>query len=166
MGTGNERRYVQTWVSADGKSVRAAISTKPGADDRLQPFNPGDGTYMSFMVDGAGGISGGSEVRGRVTPPKEKYPPAPPPPKTPHLTYSQSNGCLLDTQGEIAGRGYSGKGAAKNRPEREGEKNVGPIPMGNYRVAEIVDDPDDPRCQKMGPHIFRLEPADSATRDR
>lgn len=169
METRSADNGIWTWVSEDGKHAAAGMSLRPAggcwklnSHGQWQPCDD-----QKRYARSNEGISGGNEVHDKVTPPqKPKYPPPPPAPKEPHLTYSQSNGSLLDAQGELAGRGYSGKGEAKNRPEREGEKNVGPIPRGNYKVAEIVDDPDDPRCQKMGPHILRLEPADSATRDR
>ena len=67
---------------------------------------------------------------------------------------------------QTIGVGYSGKGEARDNTEMEQLKDNGPIPRGNYKVAEIVDDPKDPRNQKMGPHILRLEPADKETRDR
>ncbi len=167
METSSENKHIWTWVSPDGKSMHAGISTKPGAGDEPQPYNTGDGRYVPFTVAASDGLLGGNEVRGKVTPPqKDTYPPPPPAPKEPHLTYGQSTGEMTNAQGELTGRGYSGKGEAKKQVEREGEKNIGPIPRGNYRVAEIVDDPNDLRCQQMGPHILRLEPADQATRDR
>jgi len=169
METASANKRIRAWVSGDGKHATVGMSlgpvgAKPGGGGEAQPYD-GHGRYLGTA--GSGGLSGGNEVRGKATRPgTEKYPPPPPAPRQQHLTYSQSNGGLLDAQGELAGTGYSGKGEARNRPEREDEKNVGPILRGNYRVAEIVDNPDDPRCQKMGPHILRLEPADSATRDR
>jgi len=93
-------------------------------------------------------------------------PPVPPELKEPHLTYSQHWGELLDSKDKTIGVGYSGKGEARDNGELEGQKDKGPIPRGNYKVAEIVDDPKDPRNQKMGPYILRLEPADTATRER
>ena len=119
------------------------------------------------VVTDAGGLSGGYEVRGPVTPPPAgNGPPVPPAPKEPHLTYSQHWGELRDSEDKTLGVGYSGKGEARDNGELEGQKDKGPIPRGNYKVAEIVDDPNDPRNQKMGPHILRLEPADQQTRDR
>ncbi len=150
METAGQRKYITTWVSADGRHAAASISTKPGAGGDEQPFNTEDGRSMAFTVGAGGGISGGNEVRGKVSPPrKDKCPPPPPAPKEPHLTYSQSSGGLTDAQGALAGKGYSGKGDAKNRPEREADRDTGPIPRGNYRIAEVVNDPNDPRCKKM-----------------
>ena len=169
METNSADRRMRTWVSEDGKHAAAGMGlgpmgTKPGGGGEEQPYD-GHGRYLGSPDPG--GLSGGSEVRGKVsTPQKPKYPPPPPAPRQPHLTYSQTTGKMTNAEGKLAGTGYSGKGEAKNRPEREDEKNVGPIPQGNFRVAEIVDNPSDPRCQKMGPHILRLEPADPATRDR
>jgi hypothetical protein len=169
MEANSTDKRMWTWASEDGTHAATGmnlgpVGTEPGGGGEEQPYD-GYGRYLG--ATGSGGFSGGSEVRGKVTrTEREMYPPSPPAPQEPHLAYSQSSGGLLDAQGELAGRGYSRKGEAKNRPEREGEKNVGPIPRGNNRVVEIVDDPDDLRCQKMGPHILRLEPADSATCDR
>lgn len=185
----NDKR-LWTRVSPDGKSMAGAIGMKPGGGGAPQPYD-GHGQYLgthaavsmrtgavrvaagTLLADrgrtrtDAGGLSGGNTVRGPVTgPEKEKYPPPPPAPKEPHLTYSQSTGELTDMKDKPVGVGYSGKGEAKNMPEKEGEKNAGPIPQGNYRVAELVNEPNDPRCQKMGPNILRLEPADQQTRDR
>lgn len=165
---------IRTWVSPDGKSAHASISTKPGPHGSMRHYSTGNGEYVAEgelladsgrVVSDAGGISGGNEVRGQVTA-SEKYPPPPSAPKEPHLTYGQKSGELTGAGGERLGKGYSGRGEAKNKVEKEHEKNTGPIPRGNYKVAEVVDDPSDPRCQKMGPRILRLEPADQTTRDR
>jgi|GEM_PF-4734603 hypothetical protein len=83
-------------VSDDGKHAVAgmrlgAAGTKPGAGGEDQPYD-GHGRYLGSAS--SGGLSGGNEVRGTVSPPKEKYPPPPPAPKEPHLTYRQSSGEL------------------------------------------------------------------------
>lgn len=117
--------------------------------------------------DAGGGLSGGYEVCGPVTQPeKDAFPPPPPAPREPHLTYSQHWGELRDPSDKTVGVGYSGRGPARDNADLEHLKNEGPIPRGNYKVAEVVNDQSDPRCQKMGPHILRLEPADQQTRER
>ena len=52
-------------------------------------------------------------------------------------TYSQSTGKL--TNGEKTFQGYSGRGDARNKPEREAEVDVGPIPRGRYLMGIPFD---------------------------
>jgi hypothetical protein len=64
---------IRAWVSPDGKSMHASISTKPGPHGSMRNFNTADGQYVAGdapltesgqIVSDAGGIFGGSEVRG------------------------------------------------------------------------------------------------------
>jgi hypothetical protein len=65
--------------------------------------------------------------------------------------YSQSTGELkLDNQ--LIGKGYSGKGKAKNSPKMQSAKKVGPIPADTYLISR---DPPDP---KTGEPIIGLLP--------
>jgi len=169
METSSEHKRVWSWVSPDGKSAAAGMSlgpvgTKPGGGGEEQPYD-GHGRYLGTAA--SGGISGGSEVRGKVTPPqKPKYPPPPPAPRQPHVTYSQKSGELHASEGNLLDKGHSGYGDYRDKPEFEGEKNRGVIPRGNYKVAEMVEDAQGTRRAGMGQHILRLEPADAETRQR
>jgi len=158
----------RTWVSEDGKHAAAGMSlgpmgTKLGGGGEEQPYD-GHGRYLGSS--GSGGISGGGEVRGKVSPPKDKYPPPPPAPKEPHLTYSQKSGELRDADGRLMDKGHAGYGDYRDKPEFEDEKNRGPIPRGNYKVTEVIEDTKTTRREGMGQHILRLEPADAETRQR
>jgi len=136
METGSADKRIWTWMSEDGKHAAAGMSlgsvgTKPGGGGEEQPYDD-HGRYLGTA--GQGGVSGGSEVRGKVTPPKGKYPPPPSAPKEPHLRYKQKTGDLTGPDGAHMGKGYAGRGIGQNNPEAEGIKGVGPIPQGNWRV--------------------------------
>lgn len=171
METRSAGKRIWTWVSEDGKHAAAGISPGPGIGMKLgaheedQPFSRSDGRYVSFTLADAGGISGGSEVRGKVSPPqKPKYPP-PPAPREPHLTYSieREAGTLRDPQGQVmTGKGYSGYGADRNKAASQDKEDLGPIPEGNWRLREIMDS--DYRNDLKRP-IYRLEP-DPGTKER
>jgi hypothetical protein len=66
------------------------------------------------------------------------------------LTYHQSTG-VLTLAGKQIGSGYSGKGEAKNKPDKEREKNIGPIPRGAYKVGS-------PKEWKGMAFVFDLTP--------
>src|SRR5262249_4564155 len=66
------------------------------------------------------------------------------------FVYRQSSG-KLTLDGKDVGSGYSGKGKGKNNPEKETEKNVGPIPKGNYKIGK-------PKEWKGTPNVFDLTP--------
>jgi hypothetical protein len=51
------------------------------------------------------------------------------------FVYHQSTG-KLTLDGKDIGRGYSGKGQGKNSPDKEKDRNVGPIPRGLYRIGK------------------------------
>jgi len=157
----------RTWVSEDGKHAAAGMSlgpmgTKLGGGGEEQPYD-GHGRYLGSS--GSGGISGGGEVRGKVSPPKDKYPPPPPAPKEPHLVYSieREAGTLRDPQGQVmTGKGYSGYGADRNKASSQGKEDRGPIPEGNWRLREVKDPAYRDDLKRP---IYRLEP-DPGTRDR
>jgi len=169
METRSADNRILTRVSEDGKHAAAGVSmgpvgTKPGGGGEDQPYD-GHGRYLGTA--GPGGISGGSEVRGKVTPSqKPKYPPPPPASRQPHVTYSQKTGELRDADGHLMDKGHAGYEDYRDKPEFEDEKNRGPIPRGNYRVAEVIEDTKTTRREGMGQHILRLEPADAETRER
>lgn len=169
METRSADSRIWTRASDDGKHAAAGMSlgpvgTKPGGGGENQPYDE-HGRYLG--ATGSGGISGGSEVRGKVSPPqKQKYPPPPPAPRQPHLTYSQKSGELRDADARLMDKGHSGYGEYRDKPEFEDEKNRGVIPRGNYRVTEVVEDTEGTRRAGMGQHILRLEPADPESRQR
>jgi hypothetical protein len=66
------------------------------------------------------------------------------------LVYHQVTGKLTLGDTEI-GQGYSGKGDAKNNPDKEALKNTGPIPRGLYTVGKA-------REYKKMPNCFDLTP--------
>jgi Protein of unknown function (DUF2778). len=141
METGSADKRIWTWVSEDGKHAAAGMSlgsvgTKPGGGGEEQPYDD-HGRYLGTA--GQGGVSGGSEVRGKVTPPKGKYPPPPPAPKEPHLGYKQKTGDLTGLNGAHMGKGYAGQKEGKNNPDAEDVEGVGPIPQGNWRIQKEVD---------------------------
>lgn len=166
METAGQRKYITTWVSADGRHAAASISTKPGAGGDEQPFNTGDGRYMAFTVGADGGISGGNEVRGKVSPPqKPKYPPPPPAPREPHMVYSIESHTLRNPEGGVMeDDAYSGKGQHRNKAASQVVEDFGPIPEGNWRVQEITD-PNYFKTHSYKPPVFRLVP-DEATEER
>jgi len=168
METRSADNRIWTRVSDASKHAAAgmrlgSVGTKPGGGGEDQPYD-GHGRYLGT----AGGVSGGSEVRGKVAQPqKPKYSPPPPAPKEPHLTYSQKSGELRDANGRLMDKGHSGYEDCRDKPESEDEKNRGVIPRGNDRVTEVVEDTSkDERRKRMGQHILRLEPADAETRQR
>ena len=54
--------------------------------------------------------------------------------------------------GILLGTGYSGAGDGKNNPATQSMKNVGPIPVGLYRIGSPVD------TVTHGPHVLPLTP--------
>jgi hypothetical protein len=112
------------------------------------------------------GLSGGNEVRGPVTGPTGKaIPPEPPAPKEPHLVYSQQSGDLTDPEGRHVANGYAGKNQGKNNPDAEGEKGVGPIPRGNWRIEEARDKPWPEPAYKLTPDDDTRKRAEALDRD-
>lgn len=53
------------------------------------------------------------------------------------LVYSQSTGRLNEFgSNRLIGTGYSGRPEARNNPDRQGERAIGPIPRGFWRIGE------------------------------
>lgn len=59
--------------------------------------------------------------------------------------YLQRSGELIAGDGEVIPGGYAGAGDAKNDPEQDGVKDVGPLPRGRYTIGP-------PKALKGGPH--------------
>jgi hypothetical protein len=74
------------------------------------------------------------------------------------FVYAQKSGKLTLACKEI-GTGYSGKGDGLNNPDKEREKNVGPIPAGLYIVGK-------PREYKGMKVCFDLTPDGHKAQDR
>lgn len=49
--------------------------------------------------------------------------------------YAQKTG-KFSLDGKELATGYSGKGDGKNNPDKEGVRNVGPIPAGKYQLSK------------------------------
>jgi len=67
-------------------------------------------------------------------------------------TYEQSTGIIRDQHGAIAGVGYSGSGACRNRPSAQMVAKCGPIPRGFWDVLGPRDTPD------CGFYVLCLQP--------
>lgn len=63
--------------------------------------------------------------------------------------YKQSNGELTQ-DGVFEGTGYSGTLAGRNNPLLQNIPNVGPIPVGNYKIESATD------MQTLGPCVMGL----------
>jgi hypothetical protein len=159
METRSTDNRIWTRVSDDGKHAAAGMSlgpmgTKPGGGGEEQPYD-GHGRYLGTTG------SGGSEVRGKVTPPqKPKYPLPPPVPKEPHLVYSIESHTLRNPEGGVmTDNAYSGKDQHRNKAASQDVEDFGPIPEGNWRVEEVTDQD---YCIKhhLTPPVFRLVPDD------
>ncbi len=68
------------------------------------------------------------------------------------LTYEQSTGRLTDESGTLVGEGYSGHDAGKNNPALQGTPDIGPIPVGVYRIGPPFDD------AHLGKFVMSLTP--------
>jgi hypothetical protein len=68
-------------------------------------------------------------------------------------TYSQSTGAIANAKGEVIAHGYSGYLQGKNNPALQGVRNLGPIPVGKWRMANVINSP------HTGPFTIILEPA-------
>jgi hypothetical protein len=68
------------------------------------------------------------------------------------VTYSQSQGTLVAEDGKLLGTGFAGIGEGINNPQMQAVKNVGPLPVGFYRMA--------PPCASvlLGAYAIRLDP--------
>jgi hypothetical protein len=79
-------------------------------------------------------------------PPVFKPPIANPPPNNPdnpfntkEYVYKQSTGQLTQNK-QLLGMGYSGKGQARNNFAMQGQRNLGPIPVGSYAITGKKND--------------------------
>ena len=73
------------------------------------------------------------------------------------LTYCQSTGVLTNDWGggvHPMGIGYSGNGEGLNNGAMQDDQNVGPIPVGQWRIGPPLDPPD-----HLGPLAMPLTPA-------
>lgn len=68
--------------------------------------------------------------------------------------YEQSTGRMRDAAGDLVGVGYSGHDSGKNNPRMQDVADVGPIPVGLYKIMPPVDTP------THGPFVLPLEPVD------
>lgn len=168
------------------KNAGGGCVSKPNFGGELQACTP-DGRYTFDRGNGSGGRGGfarqaglgrslladagtilqdGTEARPAPGP---TIPPSPAQDKETRLVWSQSRGALETVEGVSLGQGYSGAGwpgekdAGRNNPSREGEKDVGPIPQGNWGIEEV--DPKIFEYRYTGP-VFRLIPLDDGTRER
>ncbi len=66
--------------------------------------------------------------------------------------YKQSTG-ELSCDGEFEGTGYSGAGIGHNEPDLQNIPNIGPIPVGLYKIGAAYDD-----IGKLGPCVMALDP--------
>lgn len=72
------------------------------------------------------------------------------------LTYCQSTGVLTNDEGggvHPMGIGYSGNGPGLNNGEMEADHDVGPIPVGRWRIGPPLDPID-----HLGPLAMPLTP--------
>lgn len=61
--------------------------------------------------------------------------------------------------GALISRGYSGRGRGVNNPALQGERAVGPIPAGRWRIVERYD------SANVGPYALVLHAADATPND-
>jgi len=65
-------------------------------------------------------------------------------------TFKQSTGELFNPEGQVIARGYSGFGPGKNNPAAQTERNIGPLPQGDYLIGSAYD------SQTHGPYVLPL----------
>lgn len=63
--------------------------------------------------------------------------------------YDQSSG-VLSLNGAFVSQGYSGKGRGKNNPALQGERGVGPLPAGKWKIVGKYD------SKSVGPYALTL----------
>ena len=66
--------------------------------------------------------------------------------------YTQTSGEIHHDNVLVYNKGYSGKGSAKNKPDREHERDQGPIPRGTWTIGQPRD------SRKVGPYAIPLTP--------
>lgn len=64
--------------------------------------------------------------------------------------YVQSTGALYRPDGSWCSNGYAGHGDGRNNPVMQEVSNVGPLPVGLYKLGEVTE--------SKGPFTIRLEP--------
>ncbi len=69
------------------------------------------------------------------------------------LIYEQSSGRLTDEHGALVGECYSGHDNGKNNPALQHVPDIGPIPVGVYRIGPPFDDPG-----HLGKFVMSLTP--------
>ena len=74
-------------------------------------------------------------------------------------TFNQRLG-ILSHDGHRIGSGYSGAGVGRNEPDLEGERNVGPIPKGRYKIGPAYSH------RTKGPMTMQLTPVGHDARGR
>ena len=55
------------------------------------------------------------------------------------MIYHQSTGQLFDDAGKFLGVGHAGNGAGLNNPAMQYVHDVGPLPVGRYKVGAFID---------------------------
>jgi len=78
--------------------------------------------------------------------------------KDKEYVYAQKSG-KFSLDGKELATGYSGKGDGKNNPDKEGVRNVGPIPAGKYQLSK-------PRDYKGMKNCFDVTPEGHNALDR
>jgi hypothetical protein len=73
--------------------------------------------------------------------------------------YHQSTG-ELSLNGKVVATGYSGHDKGMNNADSEGEKNVGPIPRGEWSIGEAF------KHETKGPVVMKLTPVGHDARGR
>ena len=68
-----------------------------------------------------------------------------------NFIYDQTTGHLWQ-DGQRIGRGYSGRGVGLNNPEYQFSRNLGPIPVGVWKLGKAQEHP------RLGPLAIALEP--------
>lgn len=66
--------------------------------------------------------------------------------------YVQGTGRFEDANGNLVGFGEAGQGAGLNNPDMQNAHNIGPLPVGFYKILAPYDHP------KLGPITMNLEP--------
>jgi hypothetical protein len=72
--------------------------------------------------------------------------------------WDQSAG-LLSHNGKLVARGYSGAGKGKNNPEAEGQRAVGPIPRGMWKIRAPYN------SKAVGPYVLPVWAVDDVLDD-
>lgn len=81
-------------------------------------------------------------------------------------TWKISSGTLLNLNQMEVGHGYAGNGAGLNNPAMTNVPNVGPLPIGKYKIGEPYNDGQvgvfalpltpDPSNEMFGRSLFRI----------